>query len=348
MTIHTPKTERIDEQELRALAIRALAALGVPESQASDTGDILVLADLMGIHTHGVMRILSYGERLRIGGIKAAADIRGEELAPAIIRIDGDNGLGPAVGAYALRAAQKAANATGIAVAFCHGSNHFGPVAPYAYLAAREGFASLIASNATTTIAPAGGRDARLGNNPMGFGFPNPGGDPIILDMAISVVARAKIRDAAKAGEAIPESWATDAEGRPTSDPNVALKGFLQPIGGYKGYGLSLAVDMLTGVLSGAAYLTHVQSWVSNPEAPQNLGHAFVLIDAKRLGTRDWLTQRVGDFGAIIHATPSVEPALPVMLPGEREMQSLHRQKAEGIALDADMLSEIRKIAARA
>src|SRR5690606_28704044 len=165
------------------------------------------------------------------------------------------------VGAHALRAALAAAAETGIAVALCHGSNHFGPIAPYALQAAQRGFASLIASNATTTIAPSGGSDARLGNNPMGFGFPNPGGDPVILDMAISVVARAKIRDAAKAGQPIPEGWATDADGRPTTDPKAALDGFLLPVGGYKGYGLSAAVDMLTGVLSGAAFLTHVRSW---------------------------------------------------------------------------------------
>ncbi|ESR23732.1 Ldh family oxidoreductase [Lutibaculum baratangense] len=346
MTTPKPNQDVIGEQELRGLALEALEALGVPAAQAEDTAEILVLADLMGVHTHGVMRVISYGERLRIGGIKAGARITPEHVAPAIIRVDGDNGLGPAVGMVALREAMTAAAETGVGVALCRGSNHFGPVAPYAYLAAEQGFASLIASNATTTIAPTGGSDARLGNNPMGFGFPNPGGDPMILDMAISVVARAKIRNAAKAGEPIPEGWATDGAGRPTTDPNAALKGFLMPFGGYKGYGLSLAVDMLTGVLSGAAFLTHVKSWVDEPEAPQDLGHAFVLIDAKRLGTSEWLGSRMQDFAGIIHDTPRVDPDTPVILPGERELQRLHRQRREGVALDRETLEEIRAIAA--
>lgn len=340
--------ELIAEQDLRSLANSAFLALGVPERQAADAAGILVTADLMGVHTHGVARIASYGERIRLGGIKAAAAIAEERLAQGMIRVDGDNGLGPAVGAHALRAAMAAAGETGIAVAFCHGSNHFGPIAPYAYEAAQKGFASLIASNATTTIAPTGGRDARLGNNPMGFGFPNPGGDPVILDMAISVVARAKIRDAAKAGRPIPEGWATDADGRPTTDPKAALDGFLLPIGGYKGYGLSMAVDMLTGVLSGAAFLTHVRSWVDEPEAPQNLGHAFVLIDTARLGGDAWLGPRTADFTGILRATPPVDPRQPVMLPGERELALMRRQRAQGIALDPDTLAEVRSFAAAA
>lgn len=334
--------ELIAEDELTALAVKALSTFGVPEDQAQDCATILVLADLMGISTHGVARVASYGERLTMGGINAAAAICVDHPAPAMTRIDGDNGLGPAIGMRALRESTRAATETGIAVTFCRNSNHFGPIAPYALLAVHEGFASLVASNATTTIAPTGGRDARLGNNPMGFGFPNPDGDPILLDMAMSVVARAKIRNAAKAGEAIPDTWAMDREGQPTTDPNAALQGFLAPIGGYKGYGLSLAVDLLTGLLSGASYLTHVSSWVDSPEAPQDLGHTFVLIDAKRLGSADWLSGRMNDFASIIHDTPRADEAVPILLPGERELQRMSKQHAEGLTIDPSTLAELR------
>ncbi len=341
----TADRETIAEADLSALARAALDALGVPQAPARDTAEILVLGDLMGLHTHGTARILSYGERLKIGGIAAAADIRAERLAPAVVAVDGGNGLGPAVGRRALDEAMAAAREAGIAVAFCRASNHFGPIAPYALIAAEAGFASMIASNATTTIAPTGGREARLGNNPLGFGFPMPGRDPMILDMAMSVVARAKIRAAAKAGEAIPEGWATDRDGRPTTDPNAALAGFLLPVGGHKGYGLSLVVDMLSGVLSGAAYLTHVSSWVDDPDRPQDVGHAFVLLDTARLMPADRLAARTADFADILHATPPADPAAPVMLPGEREMTRLHRQRAGGIALDRETLEGLRAIA---
>ena len=275
------------ETELLALATSALAGFGMDEDDAGAAARILVYADMFGIHTHGVERILSYGDRLRIAGIKAEADITATALTPSIISVDGDNGLGPLVGMRALEAAMKAARTNGLALALVRGSNHFGPICPYSYIAAQNGFATLIGSNATTTIAPWGGSEAKLGNNPFGFGLPNPGGDPFMLDMAMSVVARAKIRSAAKAGERIPDSWATDRDGNPTTDPAEALGGFLQPVGGHKGYGLALVVDLIAGLLSGAAYLSHVKSWVDTPEEPQNLGHYFLLIDVGRLGPSD-------------------------------------------------------------
>lgn len=266
---------QLSEAELMALATEALVGLGLSRRDAADAGRVLVLAEMFGVATHGVGRIESYGERLKIGGINPRPDIVLEHVAPAIVRVDGDNGVGPLVGMRALEAAMDAAATGGVGLALARGSNHFGPVSPYSHIAAEAGFASLIGSNATTTIAPWGGSEARLGNSPCGFGFPNPGGEPIILDMAISVAARAKIRNAAKAGQPIPDTWATDRAGKPTTDPNEALNGFLLPIGGHKGYGLALVVDLLAGLLSGAAYLTHVKSWVESPESPQNLGHYF-------------------------------------------------------------------------
>lgn len=338
----------INKPVLQDLATAALCAFGVERQHADEAANILVLADMMGLHTHGTARVVSYGERMRIGGIDPRADIAVVDIAPAMAIVEGNNGLGPAIGAVALRAAMEKAAQTGMAAVFCRGSNHFGPIAPYAWMAAQEGFASMIASNATTTIAPSGGREARLGNNPLGFGFPNPEGKPVILDMAMSVVARAKIRDAAKAGQAIPDTWATDADGRPTTDPNVALKGFLSPVGGYKGYGLSLCVDLMTGLLSGASYLTRVRTWSNEPEAPQDLGHTFILIDTRRLMPVDSLAGRMNDFASIIHETPPVDEAVPVMLPGEREMRNLAAAEARGVALPSDLLEDLRRLAGHA
>ena len=337
--------EKITEQDLLALAARALGSFGVKPDDANAASRILVMADMFGIHTHGVSRVASYGERLRIGGINATPRMYTEQLAPALAKVDGDNGLGPVVGMRALDAALASARACGVGVAFARASNHFGPISPYSYLAAQEGFASIIVSNATTTIAPWGGSDARLGNNPMGFGIPHPGQDPILLDMAMSVVARAKIRRALELGQAIPDTWATDRAGRPTADPRAALDGFLLAIGGHKGYGLALMVDLFAGLLSGAAYLTHVKSWVDNPEAPQNLGHFFLLIDAKLLGSPTWLAQRIADFGAILHASPATDPAHPVIVPGEIEMRKFHQAEREGVPVEAKVMAELRALA---
>jgi LDH2 family malate/lactate/ureidoglycolate dehydrogenase len=152
--------------------------------------------------------------------------------------------------------------------------------------------------------------------------------------MAMSVVARAKVRNAFKRGESIPDTWATDAQGRPTTDPKAALDGFLLPVGGHKGYGLALLVDMFAGLLSNAAYLTHVKSWVDAPDEPQNLGHFFILIDTRLLGSAQWLSERMMDFAAILHDSPAVDAARPVIVPGEIELKKMAQQRADGIVLD--------------
>ena len=323
------------ESELSRLATRAFQGLGLTEMDAAEVVKILVLADLFGLSTHGLSRIESYGERLLVQGIRARPNITVQAPAPALRLVDGDNGVGPLVGMHALRAAMDAARQCGIGMAFARGSNHFGPISPYSLLAAEEGFASVIGSNATTTIAPWGGSDARLGNSPLGFGVPNPGGSPFLLDMAMSVVARAKVRNAFKRGESIPDTWATDDKGRATTDPKAALDGFLLPIGGHKGYGLALLVDMFAGLLSNAAYLTHVKSWVDAPDEPQNLGHFFILIDTRMLGSAQWLSERMMDFAEILHDSPPSVADKPVIVPGEIELKKMAQQRTNGIVLEA-------------
>ena len=337
----------LPEAELADLGSKAFEGLGLAPQDAKDVCRILLLADLFGLTTHGISRIESYGERLLVKGINPRPAMTVERMAPALVKVDGDNGVGPLVGMRSLEAAMQVARECGVGIALARGSNHFGPISPYSYIAAEAGFASMIGSNATTTIAPWGGSDARLGNSPLGFGVPNPGGAPFMLDMAMSVVARAKIRNALKRGEAIPPTWGTDKQGRATTDPAEALDGFLQPIGGHKGYGLALLVDLFAGLLSGAAYLTHVKSWLDAPDQPQNLGHFFILIDTRVLGSTAWLTSRMNDFAAILHGSPAAELGKPVLVPGEIELASMARQRAEGIRIDSDVMALLLQYAAR-
>lgn len=328
------ETSAFAVDDVRQLGRHAFQGLGLTATAAERVTNVLVLADLFGLTTHGMSRIESYGERLKSGGISASAEPTVETLAPAIARVDGCNAVGPLVGMVALEAGINIARQYGISLVLAQGSNHFGPISPYSYIAAEQGFASIIGSNATTTIAPSGGSDARLGNSPLGFGVPNPGGDHFMLDMAMSVVARAKIRNAFKRQESIPDTWATDANGKPTTDPRAALDGFLLPIGGHKGYGLALVVDLLAGLLSDAAYLTHVKSWVDAPDEPQNLGHFFILIDTARLGSSTWLKGRMTDFASILHQSPPIESASPVIVPGEIELKKMQRYLRDGIPVD--------------
>ncbi|MBX6426522.1 MAG: Ldh family oxidoreductase [Variibacter sp.] len=341
-------TSLVPESQLLDLATRALVAGGMRRDDAATAARVLVLADMFGVSTHGVSRIPQYLERVRIGGIDPRAEVTVDHVAPGLARVNGRNGIGPLVGMRALAAAREGAAAVGICAAFVRGSNHFGAIMPYAFLAAQDGFASIIASNATTTIAPWGGRDTRVGNNPLGIGVPHPSGDPIILDIAMSVVARAKIRRLLQKGESMPLGWAAGPDGKPTTDPRAGLAGFLLPIGGHKGYGLAVMVDLLAGLLSGAAYLTHVQAWDKNPGAAQDLGHVFILIDTGKLGASSWLAERMDDFRRILASTPPADPAAPVMVPGERELNAYARAQREGVPVATADLRALESIVERA
>lgn len=336
------ENETFSQAALTELAASAFTALGVPPDDATIAAETLVIAEMMGIKTHGLKRVPAYGDRIRSGGIKADARIACDRLMPALLKLSGDNGLGPAVAGHALRAGMKAASECGASVVFCAGSNHLGATAPYALLAAETGFASIIATNTAAMIPPTGGKAPRLGNNPLGFGVPNPSGDPVVLDMALSVAARAKIREAVQTGQPIPEGWATDAEGRATTDAAAALAGLILPMGGYKGYGLAVALDLLTGLLSGAGYLDQVPNAFGDASHVQNIGHLFILIDTARLMPEAELGARMQDFARRLHETPPVDPAEPVRLPGERSMARFRHAVRHGISPDPALIATIR------
>ena len=183
-----------------------------------------------------------------------------------------------------------------------------------------------------------------MGNNPLCIAAPCGNGAHVILDMAMSVAARGKIRAALAEGSAIPEGWAVDAAGLPTTDPAQALAGSLLAVGGYKGSGLSLAVDILSGVLTGAGFLTGISSWSERPAEPSNLGHFFVLLDPARLVGRDTYASAMTRFQAIVRSTPPADPAQPVVLPGHLEQTRRRAALESGVAVRADLLASLRDL----
>jgi LDH2 family malate/lactate/ureidoglycolate dehydrogenase len=339
------RTATLGAGELRALCAAALAAAGAREADAADAARILTEADMMGIATHGAVRVPGYAARLRSGGIDAQALPRLEPRAPSLALLDGANALGPVVGRRALEAAIALARTTGIGWVGCRRSNHFGALAPYALEACAAGYALLAGTNASTTMPPWGGRELRLGNNPLCIAAPGPEGRHFILDIAMSVAARGKIRAALASGARIPEGWAADEHGRPTTDPEAALAGFLLPIGAHKGSGLSMAVDVLCGVLTGARFLTGVSSWVDRPDEPQGLGHFFLLVDPARLIGREAFDAAMARFRQIVLSTPAADPEQPVRLPGEDLLARRERALAEGVPIPEKLLEELRRIA---
>ena len=336
------KTATLPADELTRLCAAVLAAAGARAEDARATAHILVETDMMGISTHGAIRVPGYADRMRSGGIDAQAVPVLERRAPSLALLDGANALGPVVGARALAAAQEIAGETGIAYVGCRRSNHYGAVAPYAREACEAGFVLVAGTGASLTMPPWSGAELRTGNNPLCFAAPCPDGVHFILDMAMSVAARGKVRAALARGEKIPEGWATDRNGRPTTDPAEAIAGFLLPVGGHKGSGLAMAVDILSAVLTGARFLTDVSSWLENPDRPQEIGHFFLLIDPARLVGRDAFATAMARFQAILRDTPAVDPKQPVRLPGEREHACRAQALRDGVTIPETLHAELR------
>jgi LDH2 family malate/lactate/ureidoglycolate dehydrogenase len=330
---------------LTALSNRALERAGLNPADAAITSDILIKADMIGIPTHGVVRLSSYTGRLRGGAVDAAAKPAVDMRAPSLAIVDGQNGLGPVVAMVALESAMQMAAETGIAYVGCRSSNHLGALVPYALKACEAGYLMMAGTGASTTMPPFGGAEARIGNNPLCIAAPCPTAPHFILDMAMSVAARGKIRAAHVEGRPIPEGWAVDALGQPTTDAGKALDGFLIAVGGHKGSGLSMAVDILSDVLSGARFLTGITSWSGNNTTSQDLGHFFLLIDPTRLIGTDRFNDAMNEFQGIVRSTPPADPAVPVMLPGEREQAMLQDSMIKGVPVSEKTLDEVRALA---
>ena len=237
----------VESAEMRDVARQAIIAAGVPGDDAAYAGDILWTAELMGITTHGVRRIITYVQRILDGAINPRPNIQIEQTAPSLALVDGNNGMGPVVGSYGLNEAFRLAEETGLAYVACRNSHHFGPVAPYALRAVERGLVAFFGTNAEPVMAPWLGKEVMHGNNPIAVAAPRRDGPPFILDIAQSIVAFSKLRHAKEAGEAIPATWASDKQGHPTTDPAAGLDGWVMPIGDHKGYGLALAVEILCG-----------------------------------------------------------------------------------------------------
>jgi LDH2 family malate/lactate/ureidoglycolate dehydrogenase len=320
----------LTEQEARALTARAFARAGVVPDLAEAAALHLTLTEMMGITTHGLSRVSSYVGRIRAGGIDAGARPLFEAVAPALIRGDAAQGLGAGVAQLALARTMEAAREAGIAACFLRNATHFGAIAPLSLVAAEAGFASLITANSAPMLAPPGGRGVAVGNAPTGIGLPHAGGRHVILDMALSVAARSKLRGAAERGEEVPDSWALDAAGRPTTDPRAALKGVLQAIGGRKGAALAVTLDLLAAGLAGAAMLSDVGDNHADPSRRPDVGQMFILIDAARQMPPEVLAQRLDHAAGMLGAVPPVPGGPPPRLPGARAMAALKQARAVG------------------
>jgi LDH2 family malate/lactate/ureidoglycolate dehydrogenase len=336
----TERERRVPAGALAGLVTAVFLRCGLAGEDAALVADTLVTADLRGIHSHGVLRVPEYVRKLRAEGV----DPRGR---PAVVRdagaalvVDGGNAMGQVAAAFAMRAAVARARTTGVAAAAVRGSNHCGALEYYARLAVAERMVGIVTTNALPTMAPWGGRDRILGINPLAVAVPAAAEAPLVFDAAFSGSSHGRIRVFRQKGEPIPEGWAFDAEGRPTTDPARALEGLLQPVGGYKGTGLALMMGILSSVLSGAAYGTELGSLEAGPR-PGRDGHLCLALRVAAFEDVGRFTARVDAIARQVRDSrraPGVERIWP---PGHLEADTEARYRRGGIPLADATLADL-------
>lgn len=310
------------------------------ESAAAHVAHCLVDAEARGVASHGVGRIPVYTKRLRLGVVNRAPRLSFRD-GGATGHLDGDNGMGYVVARAAMQHAVDKGVKHGIGMVLASNSNHFGMAASYLQQAVEANLCALVFTNAPPLMPVWGGRTPFLGTSP--FAFAAPGNTPFMLDMATSTVAFGKIRRAARMGESIPADWALDAEGRPTTDPHAAIDGVVLPMGGPKGAGLGLMMEIVAGVMSGSAFGGEVRNQNADFSAPQNVGHTFITFRPDcAMPFGDYLG-RVDELVARAKASPLAAGVERIYMPGERENIAAATAREKGIVLtgaDVAMLEE--------
>ena len=329
---------------LRAFCEEIFLSCGMTQEDAAIVADSLVQANLRGVDSHGVTRVGIYVKRLKMGLVNPRPNIEVVRESDATLLVDGDNGMGQVVSVRALDLGlDKAKECGGVSVGVRR-SNHYGAGAYFVQRAVARDMIAFAYSNAPPTMAPWGGVDPYVGTNPYAYGVPAGEHQPIILDMATSIVARGKIILAAERDEPIPEGWAVDKQGNPTTDAREALEGAVLPFGGPKGYAISLMIDIMAGALTGAGFGPRVNSLYDNFDEPQNVGAFFQLIDIGHFEEPATYRARLDRMIEEIKSSRKAVDTDEIFLPGEIEFRTEQERKASGIPVGAETVAELREV----
>jgi len=337
---------RVDAEELLELVVGVFERCGMSQGDAALLADSLVDADMSGTHSHGVLRVPDYVEKLTVQGVdpKGIPSIVSE--GPSFVLVDGGNSMGQIGTTMAMRAVIKKASKTGIAAGAIRGSNHCGALAYFARMALSHRMIGMVTTNALPTMAPQGGAERILGINPVAYSIPAGEMPPIVYDAAFSGSSHGKLRVYEQKGMTLPEGWALDNEGRPTVDPTAAIDGLLVPIGGYKGAAMAMVMGMLSSFLSGANYGTELGSLEEGP-IPGADGHFVSVIDIASFEDVDRFTSRVDEAIRQIHECRLAPGVDRVYVPGELEEIRRAEYRTKGIPLNHMTLADVGETAER-
>jgi|AmaraimetFIIA100_FD_contig_123_4202_length_1581_multi_9_in_1_out_1_1 LDH2 family malate/lactate/ureidoglycolate dehydrogenase len=336
----------IDAKRLISAVADIFTAAGIAAADAQVVAADLVAADLEGIASHGVMLVPMYIERINKGSVsrRSAGDIVSDRGGAIVI--DAGNALGQLTARQAVKLAVVRAREIGLAAVGVRNGFHLGTAGRYARMMAEQNCVGIVLSNTRPLMPPPGGAEALAGNNPIAVALPSAGEFPVEADMALSATAMGKIRLAAAAGQRIPEDWAVDSQGRPTTDPTAAINGMLLPAAGPKGFGLAFVIDLLCGGLSDGAVGAEVRPLYGDPAEPYRCSHFFLAIDAGHFPAGERFAERVRDQAMRVSGSKRGPGVDRVYAPGELVWAT--RQASEGVCrLDAPTVKSLVDTAAR-
>lgn len=335
---------RVPAAALRELGARALCADGVPDRDAAIVAEVMVTNEMRGI-SHGVALLAPYLRHVRAGGMNAAPRIAVERDVGATLVLNGDAGLGPLVAYRAMELAIERARRHGVAFVVARDGNNFAAAGYYAKMAADAGMAGVAMTNADPTMAVAGGAGRTVGNNPLACAVPGAGDRAVYLDVAMSAVAGTKLAIAAREGRSIPAGWALDADGAPSTDPAVMKRGgSLVPFGGYKGSGLALMIECLTGVLGGAAIMAEMRDWVRDPAGRSDQAHSFIAVDIEPLVPLAEFKERMARLTGQVRGARRAPGVERIFLPGDIEHERERDALRNGVPLRGATVAGLRDL----
>lgn len=336
----------VDASRVQAFIAQALGSVGMRERDAADVAALMTRADLLGADGHGIFRLPQYLRRIRAGGINLQPTIHIEHERAATAVIHGDNAMGHLVVKQATELAIAKAKTQGIGWVGCKMSNHAGPASLYAGMVADAGMVGIyFAVGSANHMAPWGGIELLLSTNPVAIAVPLRDQPSVVLDMATTVAAYGKVKIKAQKNEPMPEGWMIDQQGRPLTDPKLAAQGLLLPIGGYKGYGLSLMIGLLAGTLNGAAMGREVIDFNKDDRSVTNTGQAIAAIDISAFGDKDDFLDAAQALVAELQDSKTLPGVDRVRVPGQASAACFKQRSQEGIPFSDELLSVLDGVA---
>jgi len=322
--------------EAEGLVVRTLTRCLTSVDNACSVARALIAAEADGLKGHGLSRLPLYAAQAKVRKIDGSATPTVTRPRPGLIAIDAGNGFAfPAIES-AEAELRKAASAQGVVAVAIRRSGHCGAAGHPVERLANEGLATLMFVNTPSAMAPWGGSRAMFGTNPIAFACPLPGRPPLVIDLSLSKVARGNVMTAKQRGEPIPEGWALDEHGQPTTDPNAALRGTMLPMGDAKGTALALMVELLAAGLTGANFAAEASSYLDADGPPPGTGQLLIAFDPAAFGS--------GVMTRFAVLTASIEAQKGVRLPGTRRFAAREKAKTEGVTISDSLLKEIEKV----